>query len=186
MYLLVTGISLWIAIHVLPSLGAGVKQAIVRQTGLIPYRAGFAVIVSAALTLIVLGWRSTPPQPIYLPLPELRPVTIGLSALAIIILCATGRPSRISRLIRFPQLTGMLLWACAHLLANGDNRSVLLFGGFIAWSVLQMILIKRREPEWIKPGVPGWGTEFLGLLVSAGVVLLLIAAHPWFTGMPVF
>jgi uncharacterized membrane protein len=36
------------------------------------------------------------------------------------------------------------IWATAHLLANGDLGSILLFGSFLAWAVAARISAKRR------------------------------------------
>jgi uncharacterized membrane protein len=37
------------------------------------------------------------------------------------------------------------IWAFAHLLANGETSSVLLFAAFLAWGVILRIALKRRE-----------------------------------------
>ena len=186
MNLMLAGLALWVAIHLVPSAGLGLKQSLVARIGLLPYRTGFAMIVLTAMALLVLGWRSAQPVSIYLPLPALRPVAIGLVVIALVILSATGRASRIGRVVRYPQLTGMLLWACAHLLANGDSRSLLLFGGFSAWALLEMFLISRREGAWEKPSVPSWTREILALVLALAGVGIVMVIHPWITGMPIF
>ena len=38
----------------------------------------------------------------------------------------------------------MKFWALAHLLANGTLADLLLFGGFLAWAVVDRISLKRR------------------------------------------
>jgi uncharacterized membrane protein len=186
MGLILSGLILWVTIHMVPSVGLELKQKIVARIGLVPYRAGFALVVLSAMTLMVLGWRGAQPTSIYLPLPALRPVAIALAMIAIVTLSATGRASRIGRLVRFPQLTGMLLWACAHLLANGDSRSLLLFGGFICWALLEMFLISRREGVWQKPAAPSWAKELLGIVLALAAVGVIVLVHPWLTGMPIF
>ena len=42
-------------------------------------------------------------------------------------------------------LAGVKIWALAHLLANGDLGSILLFGRFLAWAVAARISVKRRD-----------------------------------------
>jgi uncharacterized membrane protein len=53
----------------------------------------------------------------------------------------------ILRVTRHPLLWGIALWAFAHLLANGDVASVLLFGTFLVLALLGPFLIdaKRRR-----------------------------------------
>ena len=141
MGLLVTGIALWIGIHLMPSVGIGLKTHLVSRVGILPYRAGFAACIVGALVLIVLGWQSARTASVYIPPYSIRPVAIGLVVLAFVMLGTTFRASRIYRFIRFPQLAAIILWAAGHLLANGDSRSLVLFGSMAAWAVLMMILI---------------------------------------------
>jgi len=184
MTLILAGLALWYAVHMVPSLGSGLKQSLVERWGLVAYRVVFAALVLTAMLLMVLGWRSAQPVTIYLPEPAWRPAGMALAVLGLVTLSATRRASRIGRLVRYPQLAGMLIWACGHLLANGDSRSLLLFGGFAVWAVLEMILISRREGPWIKPEVPGWGTELLYLGLALCGIGVVVYIHPWISGMP--
>ncbi len=183
---LIAGIVLWIGVHLIPSVGQALKQALVERIGLLTYRVLFALCILSAAGLIITGWQHSQPASIYLPAPGLRPVAIGLVILAFVLLGATGRASRIGRLIRYPQLAAVLLWACAHLLANGDSRSLVLFSSAACWAILMMVVISRREGPWQKRPAPSWTVELLGIalpLAGAGVVVVI---HPWITGMPVF
>jgi hypothetical protein len=71
----------------------------------------------------------------------------------------------------------------AHLLANGDNRSVLLFGGLGLWALLETVVINRRAGEWIKPEAPALAIEFKLLVISAAVFASLVYLHPRFAGV---
>ncbi len=63
-----------------------------------------------------------------------------------------------SRIVRHPQLTGVSIWAFAHLMMNGDSRSIVLFGTMFIWAILSIAaLINRRDGEWVKQPVPGLG-----------------------------
>ena len=52
-------------------------------------------------------------------------------------------------------LAGIETWALAHLIANGDLGSILLFGSFLAWGVIARIAAKKRgdngPPAWRRP-----------------------------------
>ena len=48
--------------------------------------------------------------------------------------------------MKHPMLAAVKFWAFAHLLSNGSLADVLLFGGFLAWAVLDRISLKRRPP----------------------------------------
>ena len=45
---------------------------------------------------------------------------------------------------RHPMLTALMIWAFAHLLANGDLASLLLFGSFLAFAVVDRISVMAR------------------------------------------
>ncbi|MCZ6830857.1 MAG: NnrU family protein, partial [Gammaproteobacteria bacterium] len=144
MPLLIAGVCLWAAIHLVPSLAPGLKSAWRGKLGEGGYKGSFTLIVLSALALIIVGWRSAQPTLIYLPPEALRTLALALMVLAFILLGASKRATRIGRIVRHPQLSGVLVWSVAHLLANGDSRSLVLFGGFAIWTVLEMILISRR------------------------------------------
>jgi len=91
---------------------------------------------------------------------------------------------------RHPLLVAMVLWAGAHMLANGDLAHVILFGLFSGFAVMGMTLIDRRKQRQL--GQDEWqrlaqGTARLNLrrlpltpvplAISAMVFLVLIALH---------
>jgi uncharacterized membrane protein len=87
--------------------------------------------------MIVFGWKSAEPSVLYQAplLPGIVPAVLVLLSLVLFFASQTG--GYIKRIIRH--------WSAAHLLTNGDSRSVSLFGGFAIWALLEIILINRRE-----------------------------------------
>ena len=186
MILLMVGVCLWAGVHLIPALAPGVKQAWKGKLGEGGYMGSFALSILVALGLIILGWRSAQPSLVYLPDAALRLPALVLMVLAFALLGATKRPSRIGRIARHPQLSGVLVWSVAHLMLNGDSRSLVLFGGFAIWTILEIILISRREGPWSKPDVPGWGAEITATAIALVVMAVFIYAHPWIAGVPIF
>ena len=80
----------------------------------------------------------------------------------------------------------MLLWAIAHLLANGDSRSLTLFGGLGAWCIVMILLINRRDGAFVKPQAPSWTVELVGIAIGLAVYALFIFLHPWIAGVPLY
>mgnify|MGYP001823224390 FL=1 len=113
----------------------------------------------------------------------LRRAFMLMILIAFILMGASNYPTRIKSFIRHPQLTGVAIWALAHLLLNGDNRSIVLFGWLGAWAILEIILINRREGAWVKQASPGWARELRGLVISLVVFVVFAVAHPYFTGV---
>ena len=77
----------------------------------------------------------------------------------------------------------MLLWSVGHLLANGDSRALVLFGGLGIWAILEMWLISRRDGAWVKPPIPSLKAETLGVVTSLAIYTVLVYLHPYFTGL---
>jgi len=70
-------------------------------------------------------------------------------------------------------------WAIAHLLVNGDLASVVLFGGILAWAVVEVIVINRAEPRPAAPAPASMGKE-IGAVVGAVLVMGLVGmVHTW-------
>ena len=63
---------------------------------------------------------------------------------AMIALVATYIPSHIHVMLKHPMLVAIKIWALAHLLANGDLASLVLFGSFLAFAVYDRISVKKR------------------------------------------
>ncbi len=178
------GVLLWMGVHFVRSLTPGFRQSLIAKLGEMPYKGLFALDIVVAIVLIVYGWRTTVPEVVYRPPAWGYQATLPLMAISVFLFGAARRPSAIKQFIRHPQLTGLVVWSVAHLLANGDQKSLVLFGGLGIWAVLEMVFINRRESVWVKSKSPSLGIEFLGLAITAVVFLVLIYLHPYFAGVP--
>jgi uncharacterized membrane protein len=160
------------------------KQKWIGQMGENGYKLAFTVLILISLALIIFGWRSSVPSTLFV-LPFFsRPILMLLILIAFILFGASHYQTRIKSYIRHPQLTGVALWATAHLLLNGDSRSLVLFGWLGVWAILEIILINRREGEWVKPSPPGWVQELKGLAISIVIFVVVVKIHPYIAGVP--
>jgi uncharacterized membrane protein len=186
MTLIFIGLLLFCVVHLLPSLAPGLKAAWLGKLGEGGYKGSFSLLLLGGIVFIVLGWRSTLPELVYLPSPDPKHPAMGLVLVAFLMLVVGSRNSRIKQWVRHPQLTGVLLWALAHLMLNGENRSVLLFSGLALWSFVQILATSKREGPWVKADIPSVGSEVATIVITAVVAGVVIFAHPYFAGMPVF
>ncbi len=185
MTLMISGLLVWSLVHFIPSLSAGLKRKWISTLGENGYMLSFSVVILSSLVLIVLGWRSTTPSYIY-SLPDIvRPISIVLMAIAFVFFVAANYPSRIKQFVRHLQLTSIIIWSTAHLLTNGDSRSVLLFGWLGIWAVLEIFLINRREGEWVKEVSVSWGQEAKGIAISLIIFAVIYFAHPYIAGVSI-
>lgn len=185
MWLLMLGVLLWSLVHLIPSIAPGFRAHQINRLGENAYKGIFTAAIALSLVMIVLGWRSTTPEFLFIPPPGMRHPLMLLVVLAFIVFGASLYPSRIKRLVRHPQLTGVLLWAVAHVLLNGDNRSIVLFGGLGLWAIVSMVFINRRDGVWVKPEAGSMLREIGGLVVSLVAAVVVVFLHPWIAGVSV-
>ncbi|MBU1312864.1 NnrU family protein [Pseudorhizobium marinum] len=57
----------------------------------------------------------------------------------------SSNPGAIVAITRHPVLWGFLIWSVGHIPPNGDLRSLVLFGGFAAFTAGSMMLIEKRS-----------------------------------------
>ena len=183
MSILVLGLTLWVVIHLSPSVFKGARAAIVEKVGLGPYKGLFAFSILISVVLIVLGWRSTLPEDIYVPPAWGRHVTFALVFLTFVLFVAAKRRTNIKRVLRHPQLTGLALWGIGHLFANGDSRSLILFTTLGVWAILEMITINRRDGAWQKPEPVPAKNDVITLIGGFAIYAVLMFVHPYYTGM---
>jgi hypothetical protein len=105
-------------------------------------------------------------------------------------ICVTAAYIRgsIARVLRHPMLVGVKLWAIAHLIANGDLGSIILFGSVLAWAVYDRISLKRRSDPG-GPPIPYGGLTNDIIAVVVGTIIYLafgLVLHPLWIGVPVF
>jgi uncharacterized membrane protein len=178
MTLIVVGLALWWAAHLFKRLAPGPRAALGDAgKGLV------AVGVLAGVVLMVMGYRGVEHIDLWYPPSFLTHVNNLLMLFAVYLYAASGMKTRITRAIRHPQLTAVKTWAVAHLLVNGDLASVILFGGLLAWAVVEVILINRATPRGPLPEPAPMGKE-IGAVVGAVVVTVAIMlVHNWL-GVP--
>lgn len=178
MILLLLGMALLAALH-LPQ----TKAAIIAKTGEKSYGPAFGAISIAALGLIVLGWRLSDFVPFYEPPAWGRHANFGLTFLAFLSLGIFLFRGRLRHYLRFPMGTAVALWSAGHLLANGDLRSMVLFGGLLLAGLL-LIGIGLAQDARPSPETRG-GHDLLSLVIGAALFGVMTQLHPVIAGVPI-
>lgn len=189
MLVLALGLIVFLGAHLVP-VSTGLHQRLVAALGAGPYRIAFSIVALVGLVLIVWGYglaRAAGPPMIYDPPVWLRHVTLLLMVPVFVLVVAAYLPGRISATVRHPMVTAVKLWAFAHLLANGDAAAALLFGGFLAWGVVDRISMKRREAAGLVTVKAGpWRNDVVAVVVGLVVYVAIVARlHAWLIGVPV-
>ncbi|HEX4893406.1 MAG TPA: NnrU family protein [Hyphomicrobiaceae bacterium] len=187
---LVLGLTLFIAIHVLP-MRPDLRSGLVGRYGEAAYKGVFSVVALVGLALIVVGYHKAQVMPgknpqLWLPPLWGRHATMALMLPVFPLLIAAYLPGRITAAVRHPMILAVKLWALAHLLVRGDAASVLLFGGLLAWAVADRISLKRREAAGLVK-IKSGPVRNDAVAVVGGLILYALFArwgHPLLIGVP--
>jgi uncharacterized membrane protein len=155
------------------------------------YKGVYSLVSLIGLALIVYGYaqyRATGWIDIWYPPAWTRHLAALLVLIAIICIVAAYSPGNIKRVLKHPMLVGVKLWAFAHLIANGDLGSIILFGSILAWAVVDRISLKHRTDPGSPPiPIGGWPRDAVAIIVGLVVYVVLgLWFHPYIIGVPAF
>ena len=186
---MILGLALFFAAHIFTTKRDARAQAIGRL-GEGTYKILYSVVSLAGLALIVWGfghYRATGWIDVWYPPKAMKHITVALMLPAVILVVASYLRGRIYATLKHPMLAGVKLWAFAHLLANGDLGSIILFGSFLGWGVYDRISLKHRTDSG-GPPIPVGGVTNDLIAIAVGIVAYLALAfafHPVVIGVPV-
>jgi uncharacterized membrane protein len=187
---LVLGLVLFLGAHVFVTL-RGPRAAVIERTGEGPYKGIMALVSLVGLILIFYGfgqYRASQWVEVWSPPRWTFYITQILMWPASIAVVAAYSRGNIWRTLKHPMLVGVKTWAVAHLIANGDLGSIVLFGSFLAWAVYDRVTLKRRTDPGAPP-IPVGGHRHDVIALVVGTVLYLALGfifHPLVVGIPVF
>ncbi len=200
-----------------------VREGLIKALGTNGFRLIHSVFAFAGLAWVILAYRATPLYTIWPDTPALRHIPYAVMPFACIFIVAGLTTQSVTMVAgeryldgprpligiitvtRHPALWGIGLWAVAHLLANGDEASVVLFGGMaiLAFGGMAHIDSRRRASlgsAWgpvalttsvipFLAAIQGrtridWAGIGLGRVAGGiGLYLALILTHGWVIGV---
>ncbi len=184
MTLLAAGLALFIVLHLVPSVPP-LRAGLVAGMGEKRYRGAFSGLALLALVMIVWGYSAAPFEPVYSPPDWGRQAAVWLVPAAFVLFAAANMATHIRSVVQHPMLLGLLLWALAHLAANGDLRSLMLFGGLAGFSVVAAVSAVARGKRPPADKAPRLAMDAAAL--ASGLVAAAVFAyfHAALFGVPV-
>jgi len=212
---LVLATTAFLATHFVTS--TALRPALVKAIGEWPYRGAYSTVAFVTLGWMIWAYIRAPYEVLW---PGLRLLPLFVMPLAfVLIACGYYRnptmvgadkllksddPARgIIRITRHPIMWGVMLWAAVHVLARGDLKSLVFFGGLFLVAAAGTLLMDARKsktnPDWarfasVTSHVPfvaiaqrrnrivwweiGWLRPIIGLAAFAVFFLL----HAWIFG----
>ena len=179
------GLAVFLGMHLFTALMRGPRGRLVDRVGAGPYKGMFSMGALVGLLLIAVGWGSASQTVIYATPSWMQHITYLLMLVALILLAASlAPPGKIASAAKHPMLAGVKIWAFAHLLVNGDVRSIALFGGLLAFAVIDRIALKKRNAP-----TPVAGAVKNDVLAIGGGVVAWVAIyfflHPYIAGVAI-
>lgn len=151
MTLLIAGILLWTVVHLFRRVMPEARASMDEKIGALPSKGIIALILVGSMLMMSNGFKAVGEVALYEP-PSWGVALNNLLMIIAVFMMGAGKSKGITpTLVRHPMLVGIVIWSGAHLLANGDTRSVVLFGGLGLWAVLNMLVINMREGAWVRP-----------------------------------
>lgn len=218
---LALSVGLFVLLHFLLS-SRPIRGPLARRLGEGGFMGLYALATGAPFAAIFFTWGMAPIVPVYTPPSWGAHLTLTLMAVAFFFLVAgfttpsptlagmerqvEKAPRGILTVTRHPGLWGFALWAMAHLIANGDLRTLILAGGILVLALGGMVHIDARRKrklgaDWerfarqtsrtpflavvrgrTRLDTTGWGWRLLVALALTALVALFL--HRWLIGVP--
>lgn len=157
----------FLALHSVPAIPA-IRQTLVARLGCGPYLVLYSLASIASLTWVFFAAFALDYVELWPPAAWQAWIALILSPVALFLLVAglispnpgsitfrrgETRPGAVVAITRHPVLWGFVLWSGSHVLANGDLRSLMLFGVLGLFAVMGIVMTERRsrrrlEPTW--------------------------------------
>jgi uncharacterized membrane protein len=211
---LVLATAVFLATHFITS--TPLRPKLVTSIGEWPYRGVYSLVAFITLAWMIWAYAGAPREPLWTGMRHLPSAVMPFTF--ILLACGYWRnptmvgadrllksedPARgMIRITRHPIMWGIMLWAAAHILARGDLKSLIFFGGFLVLAALGTLLMdarKKANPDWprfaaVTSHLPfvaiaqgrnrivwseiGWVRPLIGLALFFAFFFL----HPWLFG----
>jgi len=185
MALFILGLVLFVGSHSIRVFANGWRNHMIELLGEKMFKGMYSVASLVGFVLLVYGFskiRWDSPM-LWSPPVAMRHLAVLLMLPAMVLLVAGQVPhNAIKAKLGHPMVLSVKVWALAHLLANGKQADLILFGTFLIWSVLNFRAARQRDRLAVQSGSVAEATPNTWRVVLIGVAawaLLLFGGHTW-------
>lgn len=174
MYFLIAGTILFFATHLYSSFRSRIPSRDIRvRMGTIKYMGLYSIFSGLGFALMIWGYGLARPSPaLYTPPDWSVHVNMALMLPALILLLAAYGPlGYIKQAVKHPMLLAIILWSSGHLLANGEQNSVILFGSFLAFAIIDRVAVNGRDLPIKKISIAG---DLYAVIIGTAVYFLFV------------
>jgi uncharacterized membrane protein len=173
MLLLIIGVSLFVAIHLVPSV-VPLRSALFEGLGEKAYKGVYSIAALAGLGLMIYGKAYAEYIPVWSPPVWSRHIAWVAMVPALILIVAANVPGNIKRFTPHPMMWSVLIWSACHLFANGDQASIILFAPLGMFAIIHIITANARGATT--------QTEVLPVAADIKVIVIGLVTYGIFAG----
>lgn len=181
-----TGIVLVAGSHLFSTLLPGLRDGLKQRLGEGPFKGLYSLVNVVGLVLMIVGFRwASPDSPqLYQPVAGAKHITMLLVLAAFILIGASHGKGYIKSKLHHPMSLGIASWSIGHLLANGRQVDVLLFGTLLVVAIADIVFSELRGKR--PTHVPNARSDIIAILVGMVLyVVFLFGFHPYVLGISV-
>lgn len=189
MTIFLTGIFVFLGIHSISMVNESWRNQMVKRIGIWAWKGIYSLVSIFGFILIVWGYGiARHDSGLLYSLPVwLKYSSLLLLAPVFILFVAAYFPGRIKTVTRHPMLIATMLWAVAHLLANGSLVNVILFGTILTWAVWDRRSLESRQARPIPTAPVSRYNDIIACVVGIGLYLMFVFdLHELLIGVPAY
>ncbi|WP_416407342.1 NnrU family protein [Agrobacterium rosae] len=189
MLLLILSLLFFLGTHSLRIVAPDFRNRMIARMGEGPWKGVYSLVSVIAIAFVAYAFDQARQVTgiLYSPPIWTSHIALTLMLIAMICLVASLLPAgHIATKTKHPLILAVKIWALAHLLANGETSSVLLFVSVLAWGVVMRISLKRRQRAGEVVTRPFVSARYDIIAVVLGIVLwaaFIWKLHEWLIGV---
>lgn len=177
MQILIVGMMIFVAIHLIPS-APKLRASLLGKFGENGYKGVYSLLALAGLGMIIYGKAIASYDPVWYPPVWSRHLVWAMMLPALILIVAANVPGNVKRLTPHPMMWAVSIWAVAHLAANGDKASIILFAPLLAFAVIHIISDNRRGACVQSEKLP-LAADLKVVVIGVAAYGIFLFAHPF-------
>ena len=175
-----SGIIIFFGIHLVPLISK-LRLFLKDRLGEGPYMGLYSIISLTGIVLIIFGYESNSnfqysvngKAYVYAKYFMLLALTLNIAAVM---------PTYIKKYTKHPMSLGIAIWATLHLLVNPDTTSIILFGSFLAYATVSVMVAELRDSfsESVTPKVL---YDIFAIVLGIALTFLAYNFHEYLSGV---
>jgi len=174
------GLIIFFGIHLVPFFPKA-KSVLHSRLGENPYMGTFSLISLIGLLMIIFGYERGIDN-LYSIYSHAYAYSEYVMFVSLTFLVAAYLPTYLKKITKHPMSIGIAIWALLHLAVNPDIISVILFGAFLAYSILDILVseFKKEEKELYEAKIL---YDVLSVVVGVLITSLAYNYHGYLSGV---